>query len=198
LETIKPDAGGEAEPMSKPALAAVSTFTPQQMKEVVGHFPPGVVVVTGVDAAGAMGLTCQSFVSLSLVPPLVAVCPSRGSVTWPRLRTLESFCINILADDQEALSGRFARSSSDKFTSVGWRAAPSGAPVLDGACAWIDCRPWSEYDGGDHTIAVAEVTALGTGPARRPLLFHRSGYGISRGAPRKPFSLDASPTEWDW
>jgi 3-hydroxy-9,10-secoandrosta-1,3,5(10)-triene-9,17-dione monooxygenase reductase component len=184
--------------MRKSAPAAVSTFTAQQMKEVVGHFPTGVVVVTGVDGTEPIGLTCQTFVSLSLVPPLVAVCPSRGSVTWPRLRELESFCINILAEDQEHLSGGFARTGSDKFASVGWRAAPSGAPVLDGACAWIDCRPWSEYDGGDHTIVVGEVTALGTEPGRRPLLFHRSAYGISRGAPSEPFSLDTSPTEWDW
>lgn len=184
--------------MSNPATAVDSTFTPLQMKEVVGHFPTGVVVVTGLDGAEPIGFTCQSFVSLSLQPPLVAVCPSRGSASWPRLRTLDGFCINVLADDQEALSARFARSGTDKFGSVGWRAAPSGAPVLDGVCAWIDCRPWSEYDGGDHTIAVGEIMALGTGSGRRPLLFHRSGYGISRGAARKHFSWDASFTEWDW
>lgn len=184
--------------VSNPATAAGSTFTPLQLKEVVGHFPTGVVVVTGFAAAEAIGFTCQSFVSLSLQPPLVAVCPSHGSATWPRLRDLGSFCVNVLADDQEALSARFARSGTDKFGSVGWRAAPSGAPVLNGVCAWIDCRLWSEYDGGDHTIAVGEIAALGTGSGRRPLLFHRSGYGIHRGAIRRHFSFDTSPTEWDW
>jgi 3-hydroxy-9,10-secoandrosta-1,3,5(10)-triene-9,17-dione monooxygenase reductase component len=184
--------------MSDPAPRTVKIFTAQQMKEVVARFPSGVVIVTGVDGAEAIGFTCQSFVSLSLEPPLVAVCPSRGSATWPRLRTLDSFCVNVLADGQETLSARFARSRTDKFASVPWEPAPSGAPILDGTCAWIDCRPWSEYDGGDHTIAVGEVMALGTGPGRRPLVFHRSGYGISHDAARQHFSWDETLTEWDW
>lgn len=179
-------------------VQATSVGAPALLKEVAGHFATGVVVVTGMDAGESVGFTCQSFICLSLVPSLVAICPSRGSSTWQRLRDLDSFCINVLADDQEALSSQFARSGTDKFASVGWRPAPSGAPVLDGVCAWIDVRPWAEYDGGDHTIAVGEVTSLGMGASRRPLLFHRSGYGIHRGALKQPLVLDDGITEWDW
>jgi flavin reductase (DIM6/NTAB) family NADH-FMN oxidoreductase RutF len=66
----------------------------------------------------------------------------------------------------------------DKFAGVPWRPAPSGAPVLDGVSAWIDCTLWNEYDGGDHTIAVGEVRDLGADPARLPLLYYRGAYGV--------------------
>lgn len=150
-----------------------------RMREVLGHFASGVVVVTAHGPAGPLGFTCQSFTSLSLDPPLVGFAPARASSTWPRIRAVGAFCVNVLAEDQQRHSGGFARSGTDKFAGVRWRPAGSGSPVLEGVCAWIDCTLWDEYDGGDHTIVAGRVHDLGDDPARRPLLFHRGGYGIT-------------------
>ena len=149
------------------------------MREVLGHFVSGIVVITAGGPDGPLGFTCQSFASLSLDPPLVTFAPSRTSTTWPRIREVGSFCVNVLAADHQELSTGFARSGVDKFEGVPWWAGPSGSPVLEGVSAWIDCSFWSEYDGGDHTIVVGRVRDLGAEPARLPLLYYRGRYGVS-------------------
>jgi len=154
--------------------------SPAMMREVLGHFVSGIVVVTAIGGAGEpIGFTCQSFASLSLDPPLISFSPARTSTTWPRIRPVATFCVNVLAADHQELSAGFARSGVDKFAGVDWRAAPSGSPILDGVSAWIDCTLWNEYDGGDHTIAVGRVHDLGADPARLPLLFYRGRYGVA-------------------
>ncbi|MGX5656562.1 flavin reductase family protein [Geodermatophilus nigrescens] len=155
----------------------VEVIDPRVMRDVLGHFASGVTVVTAHTGEEPIGFTCQSFSSLSLDPPLVALAPARTSTTWPRLRDLGRFCVNVLAEDQSGLSAAFARSGADKFAGVGWRPSRQGSPVLDGVVAWIDCALWAEYDGGDHTIVAARVLDLGADPGRRPLLFHRGSYG---------------------
>jgi flavin reductase (DIM6/NTAB) family NADH-FMN oxidoreductase RutF len=152
------------------------------MRDVLGHFATGVVVVTAQNTDGTLlGFTCQSFASLSLDPPLVSFAPARSSSTWPRIRNIGKFCVNVLAANHRDLSVGFARSGAgiDKFADVGWCPAPSGAPVLEGVSAWIDCTLWAEYDGGDHTIVVGHVHDLGSDPATLPLLFYRGAYGIN-------------------
>ena len=127
-----------------------------------------------------VGFTAQSFTSVSLHPPLVAVCPSRASGSWARIRARGVFCANILAEDQEALGRVFAVRGADRFRGVGWTPSPAtGSPLLDGVVAWVDCRLEAEHDGGDHLIAVARVVDLdvGAGGGGRPLLFYRGGYG---------------------
>jgi 3-hydroxy-9,10-secoandrosta-1,3,5(10)-triene-9,17-dione monooxygenase reductase component len=151
---------------------------PQTMREVMGHFASGVTVVTAVTDAGPIGFTCQSFSSLSLEPPLVVFAPGRTSRTWPLLRDIGRFCINVLAEGQDAVSQNFARSGGDKFAGIPWRPSAHGSPVLDDVVAWIDGELWAEYDGGDHTLAVARVLDLGADPRRRPLLYHRGAYGL--------------------
>ena len=167
--------------MTGPARAPA--VDPGLMRDVLGHFATGVVVVTSRAADGdLLGFTCQSFASLSLDPPLVSFAPARASTTWARIRRIGTFCVNVLAADHRELSVGFARSREqvDKFAGVGWYPAPSGAPVLDGVSAWVDCALWAEYDGGDHTIAVGRVVDLGADPARLPLLFYRGDYGEYR------------------
>ena len=124
--------------MSQPPSEG-GTVDPRTMRDVLGHFASGVTVVTAQGEHGPIGFTCQSFSSLSLDPPLVAIAPARASRTWPRLRELGRFCVNVLAEDQTALSARFARSSADKFAGVSWRPSPQGQPVLVDVVAWIDC-----------------------------------------------------------
>lgn len=146
------------------------------MREVLGHFATGVVVVTAAGADGPVGFTCQSFGSLSLDPPLVSLAAARASSTWPRIRQIGTFCVNVLADDHEHYSVRFARSGTDRFSGVRWRPGPVGAPVLDGVAAWVVATLEREYDGGDHTIVVGRVVAMDADPDRGPLLFHRGRY----------------------
>jgi 3-hydroxy-9,10-secoandrosta-1,3,5(10)-triene-9,17-dione monooxygenase reductase component len=153
---------------------------PRVMRDVLGHFASGVTVLTAVTEEGPLGFTCQSFSSLSLDPPLVAFAPARTSRTWPRLREIGRFCVNVLAEGQDDVSQNFARSGEDRFAGVRWTPSPHGSPVLEDVVAWIDGDLWAEYDGGDHTIVVARVLDLGAHPERRPLLFHRGSYGLLR------------------
>jgi 3-hydroxy-9,10-secoandrosta-1,3,5(10)-triene-9,17-dione monooxygenase reductase component len=158
--------------------APAPVVDPAAMREVLGHFVSGITVVTAVTDGGPTGFTCQSFNSLSLDPPLVAFAPSLTSRTWPRLRAIGRFGVNVLAEGQEEISRRFARSGADKFAGVPWTPSPHGSPVLEGVVAWIDAQLWAEYDGGDHTIVAARVLDLGAVPDRRPLLYHRGTYGF--------------------
>jgi 3-hydroxy-9,10-secoandrosta-1,3,5(10)-triene-9,17-dione monooxygenase reductase component len=159
---------------------AARIVDPRVLRDVLGHFASGVTVVTAVTAEGPIGFTCQSFSSLSLDPPLVAFAPARTSRTWARLRAIGRFCVNVLAEGQDAVSQNFARSAPDKFAGVAWTPSAHGHPVLDDIVAWIDGELWAEYDGGDHTVAVARVLDLGAHPDRSPLLFHRGAYGLLR------------------
>lgn len=170
--------------------------TPRQIRDVMGHFASGVVVVTGLEGEQPLGFTCQSFVSLSLTPPLISFSPARTSSTWPRLRAIGRFCVNVLAEDQDGLSNRFARSGGNRFDQVDWRPTLSGAPRLDGVCAWIECELETEFDAGDHTIVVGRVTDLGTAADRRPLIFHRGGYGVHARPRKAPFSLGEGDGGW--
>ncbi|GLZ53070.1 flavin reductase family protein [Actinomycetospora sp. NBRC 106378] len=149
---------------------------PTTMRSVLGHFPSGVTIVTGVVDGEPAGFTCQSFSSLSLDPPLVLILPGRNSSSWPRIESTGRFCVNVLAEDQGALSTQFARSGTDKFAGVEWTAASgSGSPILAGATAWIDCTLHASYDGGDHLIVVGAVQELATAELP-PLVFHRGAY----------------------
>ncbi len=164
--------------MTQPADGAPRIVEPGAMREVLGYFASGVTVVTAVTGDGPIGFTCQSFSSLSLDPPLVVFAPGRTSRTWPLLRGIGRFCVNVLGEGQDAVSQNFARSGVDKFAGRHWVPSTHGSPVLDDVVAWIDGELWAEYDGGDHTLAVARVLDLGADPARRPLLYHRGSYGL--------------------
>lgn len=148
----------------------------QEYKSVLGRFCTGVTVVTSLDGGEPVGFTCQSFSALSLDPPLVLVCPQKGSTTWPRIRRSGRFAVSMLTADQQAVGERFGRSGADKFAGVGWRPSPAGMPLISGALAWVECSVADEVDAGDHTVVVAAVTGLGTGPARDPLLFFRGKF----------------------
>lgn len=149
---------------------------PQDMRTVLGHFCTGIAVITGRDGRRPVGFTCQSITSVSLDPPYVSFCPSRGSATWPVIRAGGRMCINILADHQESVCAQFARRSDDKFAGVEWSPAANGAPRLHGTLATIEADLEFEHGAGDHTIAVAHVTALDA-HGGQPLLFYRGNYG---------------------
>jgi 3-hydroxy-9,10-secoandrosta-1,3,5(10)-triene-9,17-dione monooxygenase reductase component len=148
-------------------------------RRVLGHYPSGVVIVTAMCDDGPAGMSVVSFTSVSLTPPLVAILPARTSTSWPRIAAADSFCINILTARQEALCRIFASSGADKFTGVSWRSAPSGAPILAGTLAWIDCALDQSIEAGDHYIVLGRVRALDIDGERvaDPLIFFQGGYG---------------------
>ena len=151
-------------------------------RSTLSQFCSGVVVATGCLRGAPAGFAAQSFSSLSLDPPLIALFPARTSTSWPKLRDSGSFCINILAADQKPVCDLFARSGIDKFAELAWRPGVTGSPVLEGVLAWIDCDLEAEHDAGDHTIAVGRVRDLGIlAPHGAPLLFFRGQYGQFEG-----------------
>lgn len=151
---------------------------PRALRDTLGRFCTGVVLATGCHQGRPTGFAAQSFVSLSLDPPLVALCPAKTSKSWPVLRDAGSFCVNVLGVDQKPLCDAFARSGGDKFDGVAWRAGVTGAPIVDGVLAYVDCELVAEHDAGDHTIAVGRVRDLAVLDAERaPLLFFGGGYG---------------------
>ena len=155
---------------------------PATMRTVLGHFPSGVTIVTGMRSEGPAGFTCQSFSSLSLDPPLIVVLPSRSSTSWPPIRDTGRFCVNVLAADQGELSTQFARSGADKFAGVSWTPSGLGSPILSGATAWVDCTLHAVHEGGDHLIVVGAVHDLAAHTGSPPLVFHRGSYtGTSAG-----------------
>ncbi len=147
-----------------------------ELRRVWGHFPTGVSVITTQDKLGApRGLTANALTSVSLTPPLLLVCIDKKSDTYPCFEESRLFTVNILADDQQALSRKFAVSGGDKFEGVSYRAGANGAPILDGALAYLECRVTAVHDGGDHTIYIAAIERAETGSGR-PLLFYQGKY----------------------
>ncbi len=153
----------------------MTDFDPERFRQVAGHFPSGVTVVTGVDDDGPSGFTCQSFHALSLEPPMVVFAVALTSTSWPRIRRSGRCCVNILADGQERLARSFAMSGVDKFDGVDWTPAADGCPVLDGVLAWFSCTIAGIYAGGDHEVVTADVHELDASE-RMPLVFHLGRY----------------------
>ena len=157
-------------------------FDALRFRATLGQFASGVVVATGSLDGEPAGFAAQSFTSLSLDPPLVALCPAKSSRSWPKLRVSGSFCINILAESQRSVSDVFARTGTDKFAELDWRPGTTGSPVLTEALAYVDCELVEEHDAGDHTIAVGRVRDLGILDAERgPLVFFRGAYQLLDG-----------------
>lgn len=158
-----------------------------RFREVLGHYPTGVVVVTACDADGQpAGMTIGSFSSVSLDPPLIAYLPTRSSRTFERIRAAETFCVNILAADQEDVCRRFASGPHD-FRGTAWTRSPGGAPILSGTVGWIECTPYDVSDAGDHHLVLGRVTAMAVSRPVQPLLFFQGGYG--RFTPRSLVAL---------
>jgi 3-hydroxy-9,10-secoandrosta-1,3,5(10)-triene-9,17-dione monooxygenase reductase component len=155
-----------------------SDFDIDTFRRVMSHFCTGVVIVAACDDDGPIGFTCQSFTSLSTDPPLILLCPSKSSTSWPRIRAAGTFCVNVLNEDQAELSTQFAKSGGPKFDGIEWTPGVSGAPRLTGAVAHIDCQLHELHDGGDHEIVVGRVLALDHMEEHHPLLYFRSRYAM--------------------
>ncbi len=136
-------------------------------------FATGVTIVTARTPAGALiGLTANSFNSLSLSPPLVLWSLSQAAGSMPALSTGSHYAINVLAADQKALAERFAGRRDDRWAGVAYTEGASGAPLISGAAASFECFNRSRYEEGDHVIFVGEVERCSHQPGAAPLLFH--------------------------
>lgn len=156
---------------------------------MLGLFASGVTVVTSVSDGEPVGMTCQSFSSVSLEPPLVMFCPAKTSRAWPLMQRAGFFCVNFLAADQSDVSNAMATKGTDKYDGIDWQPAPTGAPLLDGVLGYVDCTVHSVHEAGDHYVVLGRVKELGFGPAsegaggRLPLLYYRGAYDtVSRDA----------------
>ena len=136
-------------------------------------FATGVTIVTARTPAGALiGLTANSFNSLSLSPPLVLWSLSQAAGSMPALSAGSHYAINVLAADQKALAERFAGRREDRWADVAYTESASGAPLITGAAASFECFNRSRYEEGDHVIFVGEVERCSHRPGAAPLLFH--------------------------
>lgn len=158
-------------------MAEAPNVEPAIFRQVLGHFPTGVTIVTAAPDHNPVGLAVGSFTSVSLEPPLVAFCPGNTSTSWPHIEQAGQFCVNILAADQEGLCRHFAGKSEDKFAGIGYKLSPLGSPILDGVLAWIDCTIEAVHPGGDHVIVLGRVHDLDVAHDGGPLVFFRGGYG---------------------
>lgn len=153
-------------------------FDQKDFRTTMGQFCTGVVIATGAPDGVPAGFAAQSFVSLSLDPPLIAICPAKTSTSWPKLREAGAFCVNMLHASQVDVCNNFAKSGGDKFSDLAWRPGTTGAPVLADALAWVECTLENEIEAGDHTIAIGRVQAYERlDEAAGPLLFFRGKYG---------------------
>ena len=165
--------------MSSPSPLPPAGVDPPLFRRLLGSFGTGVTVLTTRTADGRpIGMTASSLASVSLDPPLLLVSVERRHEMHDALLTAPggAFVVNVLAEDQEALSRRFAADGdTDRFAGVHYRTNGHGLPVLENVVAHIECTRYAAVPGGDHTVFVGLVTG-GDAADRRPLLYYRGGY----------------------
>jgi flavin reductase (DIM6/NTAB) family NADH-FMN oxidoreductase RutF len=156
--------------------AAASELDAGTLRQAFGHFPSGVTAVCGLVGGSPLGMAVSSFTSVSLEPPMVAVCLQQSSKTWARLRELPWLGLSVLGADQGPLCRALAGPEQDRFTGCSWEAGEHGAVFLHGAVTWYSCVRRDEVAAGDHSIALLVVDRLWTQPAAEPLVFHGSRF----------------------
>ena len=178
----------------EPVQAAAGTLTPDAFRRALGQFPTGVTIATAFANGRPVGMTANSFSSVSLAPPLVLWCVAKAAPSYPAFVGADAFAIHFLDAGHQELALRFAGRSErgDKFADLAFVRGATGAPILDGIAPIFECRVWARYDGGDHTILVGEVVHFIAKP-HDPLLFHsgelrRIGGGRRRELPRDSFA----------
>ena len=170
--------------------ALAPPFDPKEFRRALGMFATGVTIVTTTAADGTpIGITANSFNSVSLDPPMVLWSLANNARSLPAFSASEYWNVHILSNEQEALSNRFARAGEDKFSGLEMDTQPSGAPLLPGCSARFQCKSAFKYEGGDHTIFVGEVVQYDS-CALPPLLYVTGGYAL---ASRKAAAVSTEP-----
>ncbi|MBU6456008.1 MAG: flavin reductase family protein [Bradyrhizobium sp.] len=167
---INPDPAAELASDSSP-------IDPRDFRNALGRFATGVTIVTAATRDGRpYGLTCNSFASVSLNPPLVLWSLGTYSQSLTVFQNASHFAVNVLGASQQELAHRFARYSSDRFAGIEWSPGLGNAPILAGSVANFQCRAANRYYGGDHVIFLGAVEAYAYN-SHEPLLFARGAYG---------------------
>ncbi len=180
-----------ADPASELASDS-SPIDPRDFRNALGTYATGVTVITAASADGKpYGVTCNSFASVSLNPPLVLWSLGMFSQGLGIFQDASHFSVNVLGVSQRALAAQFAASSGDKFTGVDWTPGLGNAPVLANCVANFQCRAANRYYGGDHIIFLGAVEAYAYN-RQEPLLFARGGYGRFLGADDAPGTKSSS------
>ena len=147
-------------------------------RDVLGHYPTGVVAVTGMSPQGSpLAMVVGTFSSVSLDPPLVMFMPATGSATYAALRESPVFCINVFAHDQTDETRTLAQRDPNKFDKVSWVMSDKGVPQIENAVAFIHCTRVKEIESGDHNIVLCEVVDVEVARPVNPLVFFQGGYG---------------------
>ncbi|WP_425337747.1 flavin reductase family protein [Streptomyces novaecaesareae] len=167
-----------------PSLTAAApehiTVLPGTLRETMARFATGITVLT-TGGEYVHGMTANAFSSVSLEPPLVLCCVARSATMHQAITATRSFAVSVLAAEQEPLARYFASRSrprgADQFDSVDWQPGPfTGAPLLTGSLAWLECKLAEQYDGGDHSIFLGEVLASVWADNRQALLFYGGAF----------------------
>jgi flavin reductase (DIM6/NTAB) family NADH-FMN oxidoreductase RutF len=159
--------------MKSTPSAQTPSFSTQQFRRSLGTFATGVTVVTATDANGTrVGLTANSFNSVSLTPPLVLWSLACQASAMSAFANVSHYAIHVLAADQQALAERFATKNIDRFAGLNITQNPHGVPILEGALAVFECFNRSQYEEGDHVIFVGEVQSCQHREGAQPLIYH--------------------------
>ncbi len=145
------------------------------LRDSLGCYATGVTVVTTMTPDGPLGMTANSFASVSLDPPLVLWSPARKSARFPAFEAADHFAIHVLAEDQQPIASAFAASGLEPFSDLEFTKGLGDVPLLKGCAARFECVQSAGHDGGDHLILVGEVKEF-QGSQLRPLLYHRGDY----------------------
>jgi flavin reductase (DIM6/NTAB) family NADH-FMN oxidoreductase RutF len=147
------------------------------LRNALGQFPTGVCIVTAMVEETPIGVTISSFNTLSLSPPLALFSIDNRALSLPAWERAEGYAVNVLAQAQRELSGRFAKSLGDKWEGIHFERGIADAPVFNGTAAVFECVPWGKHDGGDHRLFLAEIRRFRFDKDRQPLVFAQGRYG---------------------
>lgn len=166
-------------------IDTASEFDIKALRSALGSYATGITVITARTAAGeAMGLTVNSFASVSLDPPLILWSLALSSPNIEAFKAIPYYAVNVLAEDQTEFSQRFASRLLDKFAGIPCCDGLGGAPLLPACGAWFECRNEAQYPGGDHLILVGHVERFAMNGNRAPLLYHAGAYAKLAGGDR--------------
>jgi 3-hydroxy-9,10-secoandrosta-1,3,5(10)-triene-9,17-dione monooxygenase reductase component len=180
-------------PFSSPTPSRVAgPLDPAEFRRALGQFPTGVTIVTAAGPTRPLGMTANSFSSVSLDPPLVSWCCACSSPSHDGFAAAEGFAVHFLGADHRDLALRFAgKGGGDRFDGVAHRPGRYGAPLIEELAPVFECRTWARYPGGDHTILIGEVVEL-VERVQEPLLFHSGILGrIERARPLPQLAHDS-------
>lgn len=163
--------------MRRDGEALFGRIDPMAFRRAAGCFATGVSIVAAEDGLGRrVGVTANSFVSVSLDPPLISVALARSLTSMPVFERASHFAISVLGEEHEAFAKRFAARGADKWADTPCADGVCGAPLIEGAIATFECARYAMHDGGDHHILIGRVVGLTSAPSRRPLIFHSGAF----------------------